>query len=59
MDRKKIGEILVKEAGETVMKYFGKLNKKKKKGDKDFALDADFEAEKLIINKRSIFYIQK
>lgn len=51
MDRKDLGEILVKEAGKVVMEYFGKLNKEKKKSEKDFVLDADYEAEKLIINK--------
>jgi len=51
MDRKNLGEILVKEAGKIVMTYYSKLNKEKKKGNKDFVLDADFEAEKLIINK--------
>lgn len=51
MDRRIVGEVLVKEAGKIVLGYFGKLNKEKKKGEKDFTLDADFEAEKLIINK--------
>lgn len=51
MDRREVGEILAKEAGEIVMKYFSQLNKEKEKGVKDFALDADFEAEKLIVSK--------
>lgn len=51
MDRKEVGEKLAREAGKILLDYFKKENKEKSKGEKDFVLDADFEAEKLIIKE--------
>ena len=50
MQRRKIGISLAKKAGKILLDYFEKENVVKNKGKKDFVLDADFEAEKLILN---------
>jgi len=50
MERKEVGENIVKKAGKILLEYFEKENVVKNKGKRDFVLDADFEAEKLILN---------
>lgn len=49
MERKEVGTIIVKKAGKILLDYFKKENVVKNKGETDFVLDADFEAEKIIL----------
>ncbi len=50
MDRKDVGIEVSKKAGKLLLTFYNKNNKEVAKGMKDFALDADFEAEKLILD---------
>lgn len=51
MNRKELGTKMVKDAGKLLLKFYNKFNPETAKGRRDFTLEADLEAEKLIISQ--------
>jgi myo-inositol-1(or 4)-monophosphatase len=56
MDRFSLAKALVIKAGKLILKWYGKENEIIEKGEKDFTLTADLEAEKLLLDEINKYF---